>query len=272
MDLKRLIRPFALPAWKLYWSLRNRRLRFWKGVYADYRDAPSSGGGFNSAIYVRREVAETVPAIDAARACADRREDIRTSFTLPILACTVSRANAGRLCVLDLGGGIGSTYLEVLGTAVSCSELEYHVVELEWACLEGARLFADDPRIRFHRAPPAGLRQVDIVYASGVLMYVEDYAAMLRRLCAYGARYVFIENLAAGPFPTFASTQVNIGPGPVPHWFFNVDEIVRLVEAEGYGLAYRSAEPLAGAHDNFDSRYQLDKARYWSLLFENRSA
>ena len=110
------------------------------------------------------------------------------------------------------------------------------------------------------------------MYTAGVLMFVDDYAAMLRQLCAYRARYVLIETLAAGPFPTFASAQVNIGPGPVPTWFFNLDEFVRLVEAEGYALIFRTAEHTGGATDNFDPKCEIDKARYWSLLFEREDA
>ena len=80
--------------------------------------------------------------------------------------------------------------------------LEYHIVELEWACRIGASLFPDDGRVRFHASLPEAIGRLDIIFLKSVLHYIEDYAGLLKSLCDYRAKYVLISDFFAGNFPT----------------------------------------------------------------------
>jgi len=105
---------------------------------------------------------------------------------------------------LDFGGGVGLAYVQVLSSLRGNHAISYHVVELEKMCAAGRRLFADDPRIQFHTFLPALRDKLDIVYASGLLPYIDDYAGLVRQLAGLNASYIMLTHVAAGRFRTYA--------------------------------------------------------------------
>lgn len=268
MNIKALIKQFT-PLIFLHFYRRVRGNRYiWNGIYDSYASVPSSGDGFNSE-YVRQELAcanEILRAVKRDRAVPTKLSD-ENAF-LPLLASIVRPRNSERLRIIDFGGALGFGYMQLLAGAPSCSVVDYHVVELEWACLEGKRLFSGDGRIQFHRALPDRLSEVDIVYSCGALQYVEDYAELLRKLCSYRARYLFLSDVPTGTFSTFATAQQNIEGTIVATWFFNFGELVRLIEAERYSLVFKTAVVGSYNQDNFPPSYRLDAGRYCALLFE----
>ena len=105
---------------------------------------------------------------------------------------------------------------------------------------------------------------------------------------AISTRLVSDERLDSSHLATFAKhgftgvsliasrTHVDYGdPGTVadlPAWLTRAGLTLDAVQAEGYALIFRTAEHTGGATDNFDPKCEIDKARYWSLLFEREDA
>jgi putative methyltransferase (TIGR04325 family) len=264
--LKSIAPPFVIDIYRfLRWG------RYWEGIYASFRDVPKVGSGFSDAGYAIPTIEDTRRAILAARNYrAVPTQVVEEDAFLPLLASVVAESNGGTLRILDFGGGAGISFVHLTSGLARRAKLDYHVVELEWACEAGRRLFADDDRIQFHAALPETLPDIDIVLMKGVLMSVEDYAGLLKRICGYRARFLFIVNLAAGGFPTFASAQRNL-PGIIPHWFFNLDEIVRRVSSEGYALIFKGALMEQYRQDNFPESHRLEEGRACALLFALRT-
>lgn len=269
--LKSIAPPFLIDIYRfLRWGRYGSR--YWDGIYPSFREIPKVGNGFSDAGLVIATTEETRHAILEARNYRTvPTQVVEEDAFLPLLASVIAERNGGTLRILDFGGGAGISFVHLTSGLARRARLDYHVVELEWACEAGRRLFADDARIQFHTALPETLPDIDIVLMKGVLMSVEDYAGLLKRICGYRARFLFIVNLAAGGFPTFASAQRNLPGIVLPHWFFNLDEIVQLLSGEGYALIFKGALMEQYRQDNFPESHRLEQGRACALLFALRT-
>jgi putative methyltransferase (TIGR04325 family) len=135
--------------------------------------------------------------------------------------------------------------------------VDYHVVDLAPSCEVGTAAFAEDPSIQFSTELPANGAAVDIVYANNALQYVEDYRTLVRRLCAYRARDILLVRNFAGSVPTFATAQMNHPGSVVATWWLNARELIDLVCAEGYALAYQSGTLWPYDTTNFPQSHRL---------------
>jgi putative methyltransferase (TIGR04325 family) len=183
---------------------------------------------------------------------------------LPLLAAIVGHQQ-GRVRILDFGGGAGIGFVHVAHALASDITLDYHVIELPLMCERAPKLFAGDGRIRFHDRLPKDLGSIDIVHLSTCLQYIEDSNGLLRSLCRYQPAYVFLAKLSAGDFPTFVSAQQNLEGNVLPYRFFNVAELVGLMEANGYRLLCKSVMGPEYHQSNFPPEYRM--GRPCNLLF-----
>jgi len=272
MTLKALVKMLVPPiVLGLYRRIRGP-FYIWDGIYTSFQDVPSFGAGFNSDDYAIPRLNDTRRAIQIASnyRCVPT-ELVEEDAQLPLVASLVRRNTEDVLRILDFGGGAGISFVHLKSGLVGDMELDYHVVELEWACRMGPQLFENDHGIHFHRSLPELMEPLDIVFMKGVLMSIEDYAGLLKRLCAYRARYFLFVNLAAGLFRTFASSQKNL-PGILPHWFFNFDEIVGIMTSQGYSLIFKGALLERYRQENLPAAYRLDGGRACTVLFELQTA
>ena len=160
--------------------------------------------------------------------------------------------------------GIG--YLGILECLVGNQPIEYHIVENLETCDIAEDLFRDHSQLQFHRAVPTELREVNVVYLSTSLQYVEDYPALLRDLASLRPKFFLFASLQAGQNSTFVSAQLNFEDGSVvPCWFFNLDEIIQIMESVGYELSHKSTTDRRYEMSNFDERHRV--SRYCNLLF-----
>jgi putative methyltransferase (TIGR04325 family) len=236
----------------------------WEGIYPDRQSVPTRNGTYDD----EARIAEFLDRARAARAlvAAGRKPDVGCAWheALGVLSAIAS-VERRALRVLDFGGGVGFAFIQLLSTLRNDVTVDYHVVDLEKICAAGRELFADDPRIQFHTSLPADQRDVDIVYVSTALPYIDDYAGLLRRLVGMNARYVLLNRLAAGDFPTYAARQVNLSGQALAYWFLNRDEVVRLVAAGGYSLVHE--EQVGEAYDQREYPHEYRVGRMRTLLF-----
>jgi putative methyltransferase (TIGR04325 family) len=242
----------------------------WEGIYPHYRDVPVAGQRFDGETWVGKTLAYTERILASSRQAGTiPTELVGEHMLLPLLVSLVCREAGEKVSILDFGGGMGIAYAHLKGSLVNCRSIDYHVVEREGICEGGARLFEDDERIHFYPEIPAGLSDLDIVYISSALQYVEDYPSLLKRLSAFGARYFLFVKLSAGDFPTYATAQKNVPGTTLPYWFINVGEIIEIMAAGGYSLIYKSALEQEYDQSNFPEEYRL--GRTCNLLFSRGS-
>jgi putative methyltransferase (TIGR04325 family) len=236
----------------------------WKGVYAGFREVPAAGAGHATAAHIER----------TARMTREVRESgaIPAEYGLLPLVATLAARDAPRISVLDVGGGLGIGYVALRASAPALPKVEYVVVDVPEVCAAGAAFFADDRAITFQSALPGdeAVGTFDLVQFCSSLQYVEDYAAMLARVCAYRARFIYLLKIPVGGFPTFATGQYNLPDSVVPVWFFNEAELVRLLAHGGYRLVYRGTHDRVYDTTNFDPAHRV--RQYAHLLFSRDGA
>ena len=233
---------------------------FWEGVYAHRRDVPVEPGSYDD----DRRIAEFAESTRRALALqrTGRQAEVVWHDALGLVAACIGAQPEIR--VLDFGGALGVSFIHLLATLRGPARLSYHVVELEGTCSAGRAIFVGDERISFH-TDISSLARVDIVYASSVLPYVDDYGALLRRLAGVGAPHVLLTQLAIGSFATFAARQLNLSGQVLAYWFINRDELVAVMQECGYALVYESQAGPHFTQENYPESHRV--GRMWNLLF-----
>lgn len=118
--------------------------------------------------------------------------------------------------------------------------IDYHIVENKSVCIAGEDLFKKDKKIQYHESFPEKLGNVDVLYICSVLQYIEDWQGLIHRLADYHPRYILFEDLFAGDMQAYVSIQNYYG-SKIPHWFLNIDEVLKLMKKEKYKLILKSS-------------------------------
>ncbi len=258
---RRLVKLLLPPIFtELVSLLANERRFVWQGIYPDRRSI-ATNDRYDDDVEVKKHSRWTQAALDALRR---GQKPALWHESLAVLSATIG-ARAGKVGVLDFGGGVGSGYVHLLAALSDDIAIDYHVVDLDAMCAEGRRVFSNDKRITFHESLAQFNGQPDIVYVNSVLQYIDDYGGLLRQLAALNAAFVLLERLAVGNFPTFASKQHNLDGKVLAYWFLNRDEIVGELEAWGYTFLCEGWDEQEFDQSNFPETHRI--GRMGNLLF-----
>ena len=243
------------------------RSRFvWEGIYKHRRDVPTLNAAED--YDVDQRIDEMVEdARRSLRLVHKVTNNVDWHEALGVLAGLV-HSEKGRVRVLDFGGGIGHSFIQLLGTIGETAAVEYQIVELERMSAAGREFFAQEPRVHFHTEVPVLADGVDIVYLSSVLPYIENYADLLRRLARLRAPYLLLGRLAAGKFPTYAAKQLNLPGQVLAYWFLNIDEIIQILNEASYSLAYDGLVGPLYDQSNYPESHRMGRMR--TMLFVHR--
>lgn len=253
-------------------SMSENDFFIWEGIYRSFQETGGDENAFNSEIWVRKIAKQAEESLQAMRQ-ADTVPTVALSrdYILPVVAALVD-TNDGKVCILDFGGGLGTSYLSTLAAIPDSKNVEFHIVERESVCSLGGELFEEYPLLQFHVGLPSLDGAVDIVHAGSSLHYVEDWKSILASLVDYSPRYLIFSDIPAGDIKTFVTTQ-NFYGRKIPVWFWNIDEFISTVEEDGFRLVYRcrylSMSPLVQQSMmmlNFPKEYRLGCT--CQLLFE----
>ncbi len=266
-DWKRLVRRVTPPVLA---DLGRAVPHVWDGVYRRFGDVPARGPGFegDAMLAATRDVVQrAATAVRTRTVPADESQGARSLLPL-LLASRAERAEPVR--VLDFGGGAGIDYAFVrAGLGERCA-IAYHVVDAPKLCAIGAEVWRGDAAITFASSLPPSTTPFDVVYVNSALQYVDDYRALVHQLCAYGAPSVLAVRHPAGEIATFATAQRNVPGSVIATWWLDARELVDLVTADGYALAWQSSVRWPYDTTNFPSAARL--TAYRNLLFVRRDA
>jgi putative methyltransferase (TIGR04325 family) len=268
MNIMKLIKgitpPILLDIYRSH-KLRVHRKYTWNGIYPHYRDVPITGESYyDSDMAANGTLRKTKNLLTTSKQYGTIPTGVTDEYTLLPLVASLVCADSGTVRILDFGGGLGVAYIHLVSSIAKCCTVDYHIVEIKKMCeVRGGVLFKNDDRIQFHTSLP-DLSEIDIVYMNSVLQYIEDYAGLLKALCAYQARYFLFVKLSASDIPTYATGQKNM-PLPIPYWFVNVNEIIKIMSESGYLLIFKGALEREYNQDNFPEEYRVGCA--CNLLF-----
>lgn len=240
----------------------------WEGIYGNFQECPSEGKGFEGETWVSRSVAR----IDRLLKIMKDNESISAGndSMLPFLAAICLNKN-DKINILDFGGGLGFTYINVLSNCLENKRINYFIVESKRICEVGRRIFEGNDLIHFYPSLPEKTYSIDMVYLGSSIHYVEDWKALIKDLLAYKPSYVLYEDLPAGNIPTFVTIQ-NYYESKIPCYFFNINDIIDVMSSMRYKLSFSSihngiylGKPSKVPLSNFPEEYRIDNTR--NLLF-----
>lgn len=242
----------------------------WEGIYKNFGECPSAGEGHEGNTWVSRSFERINTIRDEIKQGNPISSDPES--LLPFMVALLS-ANNDTISILDFGGGLGSTYMSIISACERNQDINFHIVESNKICETGVNIFKDDHRINFYKYPvfPQKIKKMDIVHLGSSLQYIEDWRQLLKGLSEYNPKYFLFEDLPAGAISTFATIQ-NYYESKIPHWFFNIEEFISMMESINYKLFFRSifsgsyfGEKQKPPLSNFPPEYRINNT--WNLLF-----
>ncbi len=232
----------------------------WEGMYNSFQEAPSNGSGFHGEIWINKSLEKitTIKKEFYEKGCSF---SCGNNYVLPVV---ISTLYADKIKILDVGGGVGFDYYTVSNSLYSNQDFEFHVLDVEEICLAGSHFFKEESNIIFHSTLPENINTFDIIHLGSSLQYIEKWKYFLRKLCDLSPEYIVFTDLLAGNFNTFTSTQKYYN-SKIPVYFFNIDEIISLLNENRYKLIYKSKHlaTIRGVEqklplENFPKKFRLD--------------
>jgi putative methyltransferase (TIGR04325 family) len=133
-------------------------------------------------------------------------------YLLPVAAMIHDvQLRRGRVTVLDVGGGFGDNFFELLRILRrdAIAALDYRVVDNPRSCDLGRELYADFPiRPTFYSDHTSLPADNDIVLVVGTLQYIGDWPAALASISEKAGRYLYVARTPITQGESFSTTQL----------------------------------------------------------------
>ena len=239
-----------------------------RGHFGTWRQAVDASTG-----YATDQVFERVKAaalkVKAGEAAYERDsvlfDEVRYSGLLLAGLLRAAAWNDNRLCVLDFGGALGSSYYQNRPFLSGLKDLRWCVVEQERFVVTGRESFADEQLGFYHDVEEClGQEGPDVALFSSVLAYLEDPYEVLAAVGRHGLQTVIVDRtyFHDGREDRLAIQTVpsRIYKADYPAWIFSTDKFLDFME----GVGYRSLgdfESFDKANSRMDYRgYVFDRS------------
>ena len=246
---------------------RGRSLRtskpIWSGIYGHRRDVPSENSNYD----FEGRVAEMARQAESMlKRLSEGGNPGGWHETLLLVAASVA-GGSGPITIVDFGGGMGTGYLQLRAALPRTVAIDYHVVDLPAMTAAAVKVFDSVGEVHFHTSLEQAPMRPTILYVNSVLQYIDDYAAQLRALAARRAPRLLLARTAVGPFPTFASQQLNLPNQKLAYWFLNQDEVAGILADCGYQAVFQSLCDIEYDQGDFPPAYRIGRMR--NILFSH---
>ena len=244
---------------------KNNINYIWKGIYNNYKELPDNIEPFESAKFLENTINMTNYIIERGKIMGSVNLDVKDeNLLLPLLISAISK-NKSKLKIIDFGGAMGISYVYVKNTISKDIDIDYHIIEKKEMCENGRLIFnGKDNHINFHSSLPF-LEQVDLVHINSTLQYIENYKILLNQLCKYKPEFFVFIRFGCGDNKTFLTIQQNVEDTKIPCYFFNINEIISIMNENGYKLTFKGICSREYNMDNFPSEFRLKNSA--NLLF-----
>lgn len=178
-----------------------------------------------------------------------------SSIRFNFLSSFISGLDTPNICILDIGGGYGETYLHIEHS--TNKNYDYHILELDHTVEIIQSLFESESNFTSHISFNTLNVTPDIVYFGSSLQYFQEYKEVLSKVVKISPEYVVISDTPTTEAETFACAQVNMPRIVIPRWVFNRDEIINSFCHKGYDLTHISTNYYPFHNfDNYDGIYK----------------
>ncbi|NQV99224.1 MAG: methyltransferase, TIGR04325 family [Rhodospirillales bacterium] len=212
----------------------------WSGVYSSFAESGGDQTVFDQAHWLE---SVTATAKQKSKEMSDSKTGIPSlaitqDYILPVVA-TLTQIYRKQLKILDFGGGLASSYLDVMACIQNSEDLEFHIVEVDSLINKAKTLLPDESQLFFHTSLPV-LDDIGIVHIGSALQYIEDWKGLITKLAEYNADTFILAHLPAGDIPNSFVTLQSYYGHRIPCWFWNIADIVDHMDTVGYELSFKS--------------------------------
>lgn len=153
-------------------------------------------------------------------------------YAFPIVTGLLWHASvAGKLNVLDFGGGMGTTFLQTRHLLAHVENLTWTIVEQTGFVEHGRRIFRAEPKIQFYQDIDEAVDacKPDVVIVSSSLQYVPDPYLLISKLVATEADVILIDRTIVSQGSTDEITRQyvdpTIFPAIIPTWILSEQKL-----------------------------------------------
>jgi putative methyltransferase (TIGR04325 family) len=268
--MKERLRQFIPPVLWPRSSAHGRNL--YAGNYPDWESAARDSKGYGAELILDKAT-RAMTAVRSGKAAYERDtvlfDEIEHSFPLLASLLYAASRNRNRLCVLDFGGALGTSYVQNRQFLAHLDGLRWHVVEQPHFAAAGRRLFEDE-HLRFFDSIEAAAAAAapDIVMLCGVVQYLPEPFDLIARIKALAPALIVLDRVVIlEEAPTRLTVQTvppHIYDASYPCWIFNRGAVVAAF-ADGYRKLFDFAAHAGTIVDLGDAQ-----AAYGGWLFERR--
>jgi putative methyltransferase (TIGR04325 family) len=217
-------------------------LEIWSGDYTSWTEAQIRCTGYENGVILEK-CKNALLKIKNGEAVYERDsvlfDEIQYSWGLLAGLQRAALENNGKLCVLDFGGSLGSTYYQNREFLGSLRELQWCIVEQQHFVDCGRKHFEDD-KLKFYSTIEGCLdkHKPDVLLLSGVLQYLEKPYEWIVKFVGLGIPYIIIDRTSfverEKEILTVQNVPDNIYQASYPAWFFNESNFKS--QFKGYSL------------------------------------
>lgn len=234
-NIKKIIKQFIPPIiFKLLKKIKKKRQiqsknEVWSGDYSSWEDAQINCTGYDSAIILEK-CKEALLKVKNGEAVYERDsvlfDQIHYSWGLLAGLQKVALDNDGKLCVLDFGGSLGSSYYQNKEFLSGLKCLEWCIVEQTRFVDCGKDYFEEDQLKFYHTIEECLLKhKPNVLLLSGVLQYLENPYQWIEKFIEFGISYIIIDRTtlinSEKDILTIQNVPDSIYKASYPAWFFN---------------------------------------------------
>jgi len=267
---KRIVRALLPPViFSIYGMFKRQEVYqgMWTGNYPSWNAAAAQCQGYDDNSILEK-CKEALLQVKTGAAVYERDSVVfdKKQYSWPLLAALQKVAlEDGRLCVLDFGGSLGSTYFQNKDF-INLPDIEWCIVEQPNFVACGQRYF-EDRQLRFFETLEQCFEvcQPNVLLLSSVLQYLEQPYSWISKFLSFKFpniivdRTSFIDNGSSARL-TIQNVPETIYKASYPCWFFNEAEFIK---------AFAGYNPAADFNSYADADQVSDdgKQLYWKGFY-----
>lgn len=244
--LKEVLPPIILKTLKFCFNFNNNKV--WSGNYASWFEANSKCVGYDHQLILEK-CSESLIKVKNGLAIYERDsvifDEIQYSWGLISSLQKVALEHSSKLCVLDFGGSLGSSYYQNKNFLNLGEELSWCIVEQRNFVDRGKELFESD-KLKFYYSVEDCVvhHKPNVLLLSSVLQYLEEPYKWLDRLLKLEIPYIIIDRTAFSDLNTDLLTIQNVPKfiyeASYPSWFFSKEKFVKVLKNYEIILEFKS--------------------------------
>lgn len=243
--IKKIIKNFIPPIFYLVYNFfkkkenLNKAQEVWSGNYNSWAVANAQCSGYDNT-YILDQCKKGLLKVKSGEAAYERDsvvfDEIQYSWGLLAGLQNAALENDGRLCVLDFGGSLGSSYYQNKVFLNTINDLKWCIVEQPHFVKCGQENFENEQLKFYHSIEECmAANKIDVLLLSGVLQYLEKPYEWIERLVSLKIPYIIIDRTAFADIEedilTIQNVPEEIYKASYPCWFFNGKKVLQKMSA-----------------------------------------